>query len=298
MLMGALIVSLSTSLAVHAQPPEFFDVAGADVTTAWAISPRGEVVGTGVSGPPSATVFHPYQRDKSGNITPVKVTTQGALAAKCTSARGISASGEIVGFFQTLACGGTQPEMRPGAHGFVRAKNGSVEVVDVQFPGTLGTIVVGTNPAGDLVGSYLDGAKRIHGFLRHDGSITTIDVAGATLTACRGINSNGEIVGRFDTHGYLRKADGTVETIDFPGATSTIVAGINPRGDIVGTFVKGGVTRGFSRKAGGQPVELEVMANATETQPAGISPSGEIVGWIRFKEGSVTKTRGFTQSLD
>ena len=174
--------------------------------------------------------------------------------------------------------------------------SGSLEVVDVPFPGTVGTIVVGTNPAGDLVGTYLDAAKKIHGFLRHHGSITKIDVTGANSTTCRGINSNGEIVGRFDTHGYVRKADGTVETIDFPGATSTIVAAINPRGDIVGVFVKDGVTHGFFRKAGGQPVAVDVMPNATETQPAGISPSGEIVGWVRFNDGGVTRTRAFTRS--
>ena len=297
MLVGAVMLFLGVSLAVHAQPrpAEFFDVPGAEVTTAWAISPSGELVGTGVSGPPSANVLHGYQRDKHGNLTVVDVTTAGTFAKNCTSARGIRPSGEIVGFFQTLTCGGSQPEMRPGAHGFVRPRNGSLEVVDAGFPGTAGTIVVGTNPRGDLVGSYLDAGNRIHGFLRHDGSFTRIDVTGATLTTCRGINSKGEIVGRFDTHRYLRKVDGTVETIDFPGAASTIVAAINPEGDIVGTFVKGGVTHGFVRKAGGAPVELDVKPGATETQPAGISPSGDIVGWVRFLEGGTTKTRGFIQ---
>ncbi len=218
---------------------EFFDVPGADATTAWAVSPSGDVVGTGVSGPPGATVLHGYQRDKSGKVTAFDVTTAGPLAENCTSVRGITPSGEIAGFFQTLTCGGTQPEARPGAHGFVRAKNGSLEVVDVSFPGTLGTIVLGINPAGDLVGSYLDADNKTHGFLRQAGSITKIDVTGATLTACRGINAKGEIVGRFDSHWFLRRVDGTVETIDFPGATSTVVAAINPQGDIVGPLRHG-----------------------------------------------------------
>ena len=275
---------------------EFFHVPGADVTTAWAISPSGDVVGTGVSGLPSATVFHGYHRDKSGKVTAFDVITAGALAKNCTSVRGISPSGEIVGFFQTLTCGGTQPEARPGAHGFVRAKNGSLDVVDVPFPGTLGTVVFGINPAGDLVGSYLDEANKTHGFLRHGGSITKIDVTGATLTACRGINAKGEIVGRFDSHGFLRRVDGSVEIIDFPGAKSTVVAAINPQADIVGRFVMDGVTHGFLRKAGSQPVMLDVVSGATDTEPAGISPSGEIVGWVTFTEGGATKTRGFLQT--
>ena len=291
-LVGALILSLGASLAVQAQANptiEFFDIPGAEGTTAWAINPRGDVVGTTLS--QSATVFHGYQRDRSGTVI-----TLNAVVPNCTSARGISPSGEIVGFFQRTTCGGTQfpTELRPGAHGFV-VKNGPPEVVDVQFPGTVGTIVMGINPAGDLVGAYMDAANRTHGFLRKDGTITTIDVQGAALTTCRGINSNGEIVGRFDGHGFLRKANGTVETIDFPGAVSTVVGAINPQGDIVGHFVMGGVTQGFLRKAGGQPVKLDVVPGATFTDATGISPSGEIVGWVTFKEGGVIKTRAFIQ---
>jgi uncharacterized membrane protein len=295
-LVGALILSLGASMLVHAQPqpkPEFFDIPGADGTTAWAINPSGDVVGTAVS--QGSSVFHGYQRSRSGTATAVDVTTAGTVAKDCTSARGISPSGEIVGFFQTLTCDGTKSEMRTGAHGFVRARNGTTEVVDVKLAGTLGTVVFGINPAGELVGAYLDAANRIHGFLRKGGTITTIDVPGAASTTCRGINANGEIVGRVDTHGYLRKAAGTVETIDFPGATRTVVAAVNPRGDVVGIFVKDDVTHGFVRKAGGQPVELDVVPGATETQPTGISPSGEIVGWVTFKAAGVTKTRGFIQ---
>jgi uncharacterized membrane protein len=288
-LVRALIVSLGATLAVQAQAAiEFFDIPGAEGTTAWAINLRGDVVGTTLS--KSATVFHGYQRDRSGTVTTVD-----AVAPNCTSARGISPSGEIVGFFQKQTCGGTQfpTELRPGAHGFV-VKNGPLEIVDVKLPGTVGTIVMGINPAGDLVGGYSDAANKIHGFLRNRGTITTIDGPGAGLTICRGINDNGEIVGRFDGHGFLRRADATFETIDFPGAASTVVGGINPQGDIVGRFVMGGVVHGFLRRAGGQPVQFDVPGAAT-TDPTGISPSGEIVGTVTILEGGKTKTRGFIQ---
>ncbi len=273
-------------------PIEFFDIPDADATVAWAINARGDVVGTTVSG---GNVFHGYQRDRNGNVTPVDVAIAGAAVANCTSARGISPSGEIVGFVQTLTCGGTQPESRPGAHGFVQGRNGPPEIVDVQFPGTLGTVVYGTNPAGDLVGAYLDADNRTRGFLRQGGAITRIDVNDATLTTCRGINANGEIVGRFDTHGYVRSTDGSVETIDFLGATSTVVGAINPRGDIVGRFATPGVVHAFLRTRGGQPVELVVVPGATNTDATGISPSGDIVGTVTFREGDVTRTRGFIQ---
>ena len=294
-LVSVLILCAGVSLAAHSQPrrnPEIFTVSNAETTVAWGINPRGDVVGATVS--KNGSEFHGYQRDRSGTFTMVDATTVGAVVKNCTSARGISPSGEIVGFFQTQSCGGTQSEMRPGAHGFVRAKNGSLEVVDVKIAGTLGTVVFGINPDGDLVGGYLDAAKKIHGFLRHEGTITTIDVEGASLTTCRGINANGEIVGRFDTHGFLRRADGTVETIDFPGATSTVVGAINPRGDIAGRFVKDGVVHGFFRKVGGRLVMFDVL-EATSTDATGISPSGEIVGTVTILERGKPKTRGFIQ---
>ena len=273
-------------------PIEFFDIPNSDATVAWAINARGDVVGTTVSG---GNVFHGYQRDRNGNVTPVDVAIAGAAVANCTSARGIGSSGEIVGFVQTLTCGGAQPEMRPGAHGFVRSRDGIPEIVDVPFPGIQGSVIFGTNPAGDLVGAYLDADNRTHGFLRQGGATTQIDVNDATQTTCRGINANGEIVGRFDTHGYVRSTDGTIETIDFPGATSTVVGAINPRGDIVGRFATPGVVHAFLRRKGGQLVELVVVPGATSTDATGISPSGDIVGSVTFTEGGTTRTRGFIQ---
>jgi uncharacterized membrane protein len=290
-LVGALILSLGATPAAHSQPPptiRFFDIPNAETATAWAVNPSSDVVCTAVS--QNGSVFHGYRRDRSG-----QVTTVDAVVPNCTSARGISPSGEIVGFFQTLTCGRNQPEFRPGARGFVLRKNQPAEVVNVNFPGTLGTIVLGINPAGDLVGAYLDAANKTHGFLRRAGTITTIDVQGATLTSCRGINSKGEIVGRFDAHGFVRRANGAIETIDFPGATSTVVGAINPQGDIVGHFVMGSVTHGFLRKAGGQLDKFDVPGAQT-TDPTGISPSGEIVGTVTMLEGGTTKTRAFIQS--
>ena len=46
----------------------------------------------------------------------------------------------------------------------------------------------------------------------------------------------------------------------------------------MGRYVMDGVTHGFLRKAGSQPVTLDVVPEATDTEPAGISPSGEIMG--------------------
>jgi probable HAF family extracellular repeat protein len=79
-----------------------------------------------------------------------------------------------------------------------------------------------------------------HGYVLSDGQFTTIDApAGATLTLVTGINSRGEIVGRYTTdgvtHAYLLSG-GQFNTFDYPGATLTGATAISPRGDIVGRY--------------------------------------------------------------
>ena len=85
------------------------------------------------------------------------------------------------------------------------------------------------------------------GFLREpDGTITSIDVPGATVTQVRGINDAGQMVvlaAYFDSavNSFTYKNfiyDGTsFETIEVPGAYLTQVARINNAGVIVGRYV-------------------------------------------------------------
>jgi uncharacterized membrane protein len=69
-------------------------------------------------------------------------------------------------------------------------------------------------------------------------TFTTFDVPGSITTVADGINTAGQIVGRFrdaGLHGFL--TDGaTFTTIDVPGAQSTQPREINNNGQIMGTF--------------------------------------------------------------
>ena|SRR6266404_5121455 len=73
-------------------------------------------------------------------------------------------------------------------------------------------------------------------------SFTQLDVPGATLTAARGINDAGQIVGIFanstGTHGFL-DTGGSFTALDAPGATSTMAQAINNSAQIVGVFTSG-----------------------------------------------------------
>ena len=68
---------------------------------------------------------------------------------------------------------------------------------------------------------------------------TSIDFPGATLTRATGLNSEGQIVGRYVAggafHGFLLR-QGTYSSIDVPGASYTIAHGINAEGQIVGRY--------------------------------------------------------------
>jgi uncharacterized membrane protein len=78
------------------------------------------------------------------------------------------------------------------------------------------------------------------GAIANLGTITPINVPGATSTLAADINSEGFIVGRYAsagrTHGFLCSPEGEFTTIDFPGAGLTVAASINDQGDIVGQY--------------------------------------------------------------
>ena len=127
----------------------------------------------------------------------------------------------------------------------------------------LQTAVNGINAGGTIVGSYIDGAKRQHGFMMKDGHYTTLDVPGSlagvsgTLpTVANGINPAGDIVGTyiapvndnvpFDSplycptghpaacvKGFIYR-DGEFERLLFPGHPAAIPQRISPRGDVYG----------------------------------------------------------------
>jgi len=95
-----------------------------------------------------------------------------------------------------------------------------------------------------------------HGFVRDiDGTFTTFDPPGSTLTVAAGINPAGVITGFWSAtghfgvkHGFLRTRDGALTTFDPPGSTFTFPASINPAGAITGYYGDAsGITHGFVR---------------------------------------------------
>lgn len=200
-----------------------------------------------------------------------------------TLASGINVFGQVVGgsfdatFSEVLS------------HGYLRAPDGSLTLIDV--PGAPGTNAQDINTIGVIVGSYRNfpGPGGRHCFMRNFGFFTTIDVPfpGASNTACRGINDQGQIVGVYITfnpfhrHGFLL-SEGTFSTIDFPapGVIGTIARRINDSGQIVGRYVdSSNVSHGFLLDQG---VFTTIdFPGAKETGTGGINDNGQIVGTYR-----------------
>jgi hypothetical protein len=93
------------------------------------------------------------------------------------------------------------------AHGFL-LRDGVFNKID--FPGVVGTTIVGLNARGDFVGSYVDSVFRTHGFVRTGEDFQTVDIPGAVASFALGVNARGVVVGGYygnngTDHGFAAK---------------------------------------------------------------------------------------------
>ncbi len=272
------------------------DRPGADFTMLWGINEQREIVGTAGKG----IAFHGgsgFMRRTDGTFVTIDVVIPG-VTIKMTSARDLNNRGEIVGFYKDAS---------NFNHGFLRGADGSFTVID--FPGAIfrpfedesgvfaetGAIAIDSH--GEIIGNYLGmdgGTLRTHGFLLRSGKYTSIDYPGAALTFVRGINSNGDVIGRYDildvktnkvkTHSFLLRQD-KFTSIDFPGAVRTFARGINSDGDIVGRYDVLDLSTNQIKVLGfifhrGDFASIDFPAN-------GINSFGDIVGTYTGADGTV-----------
>ena len=100
-----------------------------------------------------------------------------------TTAAGINASGQVVGYFG---------DANNASHGFL--KYGST-LTQIDVPGATDTFSYAINNRSDMAGWYVDQQGIPHGFLLSGGKITTIDVPGSLGTQITSISNNGELAG-------------------------------------------------------------------------------------------------------
>jgi uncharacterized membrane protein len=141
----------------------------------------------------AAGAAHGYSYDiRSGTFQPVNLP----VAADAVTATGINNNGDISGFYVT---GKT-------THGFLIERG---RFHRFSFGAGTNTQALGVNRADQVVGSYLDAAGGMHGFIWSQGRLTRVDDPnGAGGTLVNGLNDRNQVVGFYVdgaglTHGFL-----------------------------------------------------------------------------------------------
>ncbi len=159
----------------------------------------------------------------------------------------------------------------------------------IDYPGAINTYILGTNPAGDVVGAY-DDLLGQHGFALRNGTFISFDWPGALWTNAYGVNPRGDIVGQYGwfdgiaytTQGFLLR-DGIFYTVAVPGQQNNTPFKIGPDGTIVGCNHHnvnnlGGTDlnsmMGFSMDVAG--VTNQTMSRSMNL---GVNPAGDVVGY-------------------
>jgi hypothetical protein len=280
----ALAFGLLLAASLAAQNPTFYSIDPPDsvLTRAFAINPRGDIVGLYFS---ADNVTHGFLFSH-GHYT----TIDGPNFAIRTNAIAINPQGQIVGRYDT-------PDRV--AHGYIYA-NGVFETVDHPLAAGF-TVVTDITPSGDIAGRYQAADKTFHGFVRINGEWTTIDHLDASGNPDMGpqgiqamaINPYGLISGYYQDKNRIFHAfvldRGVYTTIDPPGATNTGGSGgvvhINPEGTVAGGFYVDtlNATYGFIYSDGGfitfdLPDPGAPNGKAQLTTICGINPQGDVVG--------------------
>jgi hypothetical protein len=137
------------------------------------------------------------------------------------------------------------------------------------------TVVNGINARGDIVGLFVDGTRRQHGFVRTAGRYVTIDVPGELAglneitfpTTVNGINPAGDLV-----CSYTVTATNESAPLDSPAYCPAAY----PAACIKG-FLSTGRHRFLQNPDGAAAVQIDVPGRANTIVP-GINPEGAIVG--------------------
>jgi probable HAF family extracellular repeat protein len=184
-------------------------------------------------------------------------------------ATGINTAGQICGVYF---------DGSGNVHGFSKSGN---SYTTLDYPGAIGgTYAEGMNDSSQIVGLYSDGTVE-SGFLYKSGTMTNISFPGSVWTLAFGINSSGDIVGRWRDasnawHGFLLKG-GTFTSMDFPQSTYTGAWGINDSGVIVGVYRDAaGVQHGFRYSNG--TYSTEDVVGASQSGLYRMKNNGTVVG--------------------
>jgi hypothetical protein len=238
------------------------------------INPGGVITGwycTADCYPPAGTIAG-FLRVPDGALTTFDAPPGGYLSGTIymiAPPPSINPAGEIAGTYYDGS----------GAHGFLRARDGTLTTIDVPGAYYGSTEVFDINPAGVIVGDFCSPSTCYHGFLRtSDGTFSDINANAGIAVA---INPAGAITGGAldGSGGYLRSPDGGFTTFNPPGSQYTSPSAINPAGAITGLYCEAIPVgcHGFLRNQEGKITTFD-PPGSTFTWPTAINPAGVVTG--------------------
>jgi hypothetical protein len=286
-----------------------FDVPAAGIgayqgTVALATNPAGAVTGMYFD---ANCLYHGFLRDPDGTITTFDAPGANTVGGICatstfwlvmqgTAAENINAAGTITGIYT---------DANGVGHVFLRAPDGTFTTFDAPgagtgaVQGTWSSTFYGLNPAGAIIGWYVDSGNALHGYLRTaKGTVTTFDAPGGGTGAIQGtvplsLNPERAVTGFYLDgssvfHGFLRSPRGKLTTFDVPGSGTgffqgTFASSNNPAGAITGYSTDtNNVNHGFLRAPDGKLTTFDVPGAGTGayqgTVPNGNNAAGVITG--------------------
>ncbi len=134
------------------------------------------------------------------------------------------------------------------------------QIVTIDYPGAVLTLLSAINDAGEIIGYYLDTANTVRSFIREpDGTYIKVEPPGAGTgpgagTIIWSINEQGDVAGTFSNsptsgHAYLRTHQGKYTQID-AGAPGDVTVGldVNAEDTVAGQYIgSAGLARGYLR---------------------------------------------------
>jgi hypothetical protein len=240
------------------------------------------------------TLFLAVQAFSQSSFKFAPINVPGATA---TQARGINASGEVIGFYQTTACSNSNLQVPTCPTKGYKLVEG--QFIRLEIPNAISTTMTGVNDYGDIVGFYQKSDKSYHGFLwLHQNVIKTIDYPGTTFaTVPMGVDSTLQIVGGLwlisPTNGTFPEGGwvwmkGNFSVMDLGTSNCyhcTSVNGISNNGIIVGEAFRAGFFTGWLKEA----ADDDYFVQNGDTVFTGINKNTDIVGYSAFGGGWLAK---------
>lgn len=246
-------------------------LSGNKVSTAYALNNSGEAAGT--SSTPTADIAAMFNAGKA-----TSVNTLGADVSVATAINGL---GGIAGYniFYSGPISGFQAFLY---------SNGSMKNLNSPSLFRSGTMALGINNSGQVVGTGYFSSSRFHAFLYSGGKMTDLGPHGSYQASAAAINNSGQIVGSYyftsGAAGTFIYSNGKMTKLPVPGGSSAVSAfAINDNGQIAGAlYFSSGAPPHAASYSNGVWTDLGAIAGAVSSLAKGINIAGQVVGTALF----------------